>query len=212
MWSYLRSRTVRDLLVQALLDAPMFATRWRWNASRSLALLRFRGGKKVPPQLQRMEAEDLLSLCFPAQQACLENIVGDREIPDYPLVKQTVEDCLTEAMDIDALEGVLRLIEASLASETPGEGSITLIARDVTEPSPLASENPERAPVCVPRRRAARGAPDAGRDEPAGGSIRAPRRTSARSTRRPSPPCAKRRGPSRATSRKCTTRSPCSAS
>jgi len=140
VWSYLRSRTVRDLLVQALLDAPMFATRWRWNASRSLALLRFRGGKKVPPQLQRMEAEDLLSLCFPAQQACLENIVGDREIPDHPLVKQTVEDCLTEAMDIDALEGVLRLVEASLASETPGEGSITLIARDVTEPSPLASE------------------------------------------------------------------------
>ncbi len=140
VWSYLRTATVREVLVQALLDAPMFATRWRWNAARALAILRFRGGKKVAPQLQRMEAEDLLALCFPDQQACLENIVGDREIPDHPLVQQTVEDCLTEAMDIDALLGVLRLVEASVAAEPSEVPRLTLIARDVTEPSPLASE------------------------------------------------------------------------
>ncbi len=137
VWSYLRSTTVRELLVQALLDAPMFATRWRWNAGRALAILRFRGGKKVAPQLQRMEAEDLLAQCFPDQVACQENLVGDREIPDHPLVTQTIADCLTEAMDIEALERVLRLVEASVGSDAP---PLRLVARDVTEPSPLASE------------------------------------------------------------------------
>src|SRR5262249_55086253 len=91
---YLHSKSVRPLLVQALLDAPMFATRWRWDASVALALPRFRGGRKVAPQLQRMEAEDLLASVFPDQVACGENIVGDREIPDHPLVRQTIDDCL----------------------------------------------------------------------------------------------------------------------
>ncbi|PYL25783.1 MAG: ATP-dependent DNA helicase, partial [Verrucomicrobia bacterium] len=131
VFRYLNSETVRDLLVQALLDAPMFTIRWRWNATRSLAVPRFRGGAKIAAPLQRMESENLLAAVFPDQLACLEHIVGDREIPDHPLVKQTIEDCLTEAMDIDGLEEVLRRIE---------RGEIRCIARDLPEPSPLAAE------------------------------------------------------------------------
>ncbi|MFL6505965.1 MAG: ATP-dependent DNA helicase, partial [Candidatus Udaeobacter sp.] len=115
----------------ALLDAPMFTIRWRWNATRSLAVPRFRGGAKLAAPLQRMESENLLAAVFPDQLACLEHIVGDREIPNHPLVKQTIDDCLTEAMDIDGLEEVLRKIE---------QGDIRCIARDLPEPSPLASE------------------------------------------------------------------------
>src|SRR6266498_2153940 len=94
VFRYLNSKTVRDLLVQALLDAPMFTIRWRWNATRSLAVPRFRGGAKIAAPLQRMESENLLAAVFPDQLACLEHIVGDREIPDHPLVKQTIDDCL----------------------------------------------------------------------------------------------------------------------
>src|SRR5690349_20326904 len=128
---YLHSKTVRPLLVQAVLDAPMFATRWRWDAGIALALPRFRGGRKLPPQLQRMESEDLLATVFPDQVACGENIVGDREVPDHPLVNQTIDDCLHEAMDIDGLEKLLRRMES---------GEISVHARDLTEPSPLALE------------------------------------------------------------------------
>jgi ATP-dependent helicase Lhr and Lhr-like helicase len=131
VFRYLNSKTVRELLVQALLDAPMFTIRWRWNATRSLAVPRFRGGAKIAAPLQRMESENLLAAVFPDQLACLEHIVGDREIPDHPLVKQTINDCLTEAMDIDGLEEVLRSIEC---------GEIRCIARDLPEPSPLAAE------------------------------------------------------------------------
>jgi ATP-dependent helicase Lhr and Lhr-like helicase len=131
VFRYLNSKTVRSLLVQALLDAPMFTIRWRWNATRSLAVPRFRGGAKIAAPLQRMESENLLAAVFPDQLACLEHIVGDREIPDHPLVKQTIEDCLTEAMDIEGLEEVLRRIE---------QGEIRCITRDLPEPSPLASE------------------------------------------------------------------------
>ena len=131
VFRYLNSKTVRDLLVQALLDAPMFTIRWRWNATRSLAVPRFRGGAKIAAPLQRMESENLLAAVFPDQLACLEHIVGDREIPDHPLVKQTIDDCLTEAMDIDGLEELLRKIE---------RGEIRCIARDLPEPSPLAAE------------------------------------------------------------------------
>src|SRR5213592_248712 len=131
VFRYLNSKTVRDLLVQALLDAPMFTIRWRWNAMRSLAVPRFRGGAKIAAPLQRMESENLLAAVFPDQLACLEHIVGDREIPDHPLVNQTIDDCLTEAMDIDGLEEVLHKIE---------KGEIRCIARDLPEPSPLASE------------------------------------------------------------------------
>ncbi|HEV2546788.1 MAG TPA: DEAD/DEAH box helicase [Stellaceae bacterium] len=128
---YLHSASVREVLVQALLDAPMFTTRWRWVAGVSLALPRFRGGKKLPPQLARMNAEDLLATVFPDQVACGENLVGEREIPDHPLVRQTIADCLDEAMDIAGLERILRKLEA---------GEITVVTRDLTEPSPLALE------------------------------------------------------------------------
>jgi ATP-dependent Lhr-like helicase len=130
VWSFLKSTTVRDILVQALLVAPMFNTRWRWNVQRSLAVLRFRGGKKAIPRFVRMDADDLLTLCFPEQVACVENVAGDREIPDHPLVNQTVTDCTTEAMDADGLVGVIRRIERR---------EVELIARDLTEPSPLAA-------------------------------------------------------------------------
>jgi ATP-dependent Lhr-like helicase len=131
VFRYLHSNSVRDLLIQALLDAPMFPIRWRWNAGRALALPRQRGGRKIPAPLQRMEAENLLAAVFPDQLACLENIAGDREIPDHPLVRQTIEDCLSEAMDIDGLVQVLKRIE---------NGTIQCVARDLPEPSPLAHE------------------------------------------------------------------------
>ena len=89
----------------------MFTTRWRWVAGVALALPRFRGGKKVPPQLARMEAEDLIAAVFPDQIACAENLVGEREIPDHPLVNQTIADCLHEAMDIAGLERLLTRLE-----------------------------------------------------------------------------------------------------
>ena len=117
--------------IQALLDAPMFATRWRWVAGVALALPRFRGGKKVPPQITRMVAEDLVGTIFPDQVACAENLVGEREVPDHPLVAQTISDCLNEAMDIDGLERLLAGLES---------GDIRVVARDLTEPSPLARE------------------------------------------------------------------------
>ncbi len=128
---YLHSNSARQVLIQALLDAPMFLTRWRWDAAIALALPRFRGGNKVPPQLQRMEAEDLVAAVFPDQLACQENIVGDREIPDHPLVRQTIDDCLFEAMDIEGFERLLRAIE---------QGEVEIETRDLVEPSPLALE------------------------------------------------------------------------
>ncbi|HSM99561.1 MAG TPA: DEAD/DEAH box helicase, partial [Rudaea sp.] len=128
---YLHSNSVRHVLIQALLDAPMFGVRWRWNAATALALPRFVGGAKVPPQLQRMKSEDLLAAVFPDQVACLENIVGERQIPDHPLVAQTLHDCLHEAMDIEGLEALLRKLEA---------GQIRFVCRDLTAPSPLAAE------------------------------------------------------------------------
>ena len=128
---YLNSGGVRELLIQALLDAPMFNTRWRWVGGVSLALPRFRNGKKVPPQLARMDAEDLIGAVFPDQIACGENLVGEREVPDHPLVRQTIDDCLHEAMDIEGLERLLAGIES---------GAIEVVGRDLTEPSPLALE------------------------------------------------------------------------
>src|SRR5437588_782767 len=131
VFQYLKPATAEQLLVQAMLDAPMFGTRWRWNATRALAVLRARGGKKVPTPLQRMEAEDLVAAIFPDQLACPENLVGDREIPDHPLVQQTIQDCLLEAMDFPGLRRVLEEMEA---------GRCQLVARDTTEPSPLSHE------------------------------------------------------------------------
>ncbi len=128
---YLHSNTVRPLLVQAVCAAPMFTARWRWSATIALALPRFRGGRKVAAPLARMAAEDLLTSVFPDQVACAENLPGELEIPDHPLVRQTLRDCLDEAMDICGFEGLLRGLEA---------GTIQVVARDVVEPSPLALE------------------------------------------------------------------------
>ena len=128
---YLHSSSVRTVLIQAMLDAPMFTTRWRWVAGVSLALPRFRGGKKTPPQFLRMQAEDLIAAVFPDQIACAENLVGEREVPDHPLTNQAIDDCLHEAMDIDGLERLLRRIET---------GDIEIVCCDLTQPSPLALE------------------------------------------------------------------------
>lgn len=134
VFGYLHSKSVREVLIQAVLLAPMFTTRWRWNASRSLALLRFIHGKKVPPQIQRMKAEDLLAAVFPDAIACQENLTGERaarQIPDHPLVKETLRDCLTEAMDLEGLRAVLQRIES---------GQIRCVAVDSPAPSPFSHE------------------------------------------------------------------------
>lgn len=131
VYQYLHPNSVRNVLTQALLDAPMFEVRWRWNASTALAVLRRWTSKKVPPAVQRIHSEDLIAQVFPDQIACLENVVGEREIPDHPLVNQTIHDCLYDAMDIENLENLLVDINA---------GEIELNTRDLTEPSPLSQQ------------------------------------------------------------------------
>ena len=126
-----RASNLQDALEQATLAAPMFANRWRWNAGRSLALPRFSGGRRVPTPLQRMRAEDLLAAVFPAQVACQDNRAGPVEIPDHPLVRQTMQDCLHEAMDLEGLRQVLAGIE---------RGSIKTLALDTVAPSPASHE------------------------------------------------------------------------
>ncbi|MES9975066.1 MAG: DEAD/DEAH box helicase, partial [Candidatus Thiodiazotropha sp.] len=128
---YLKSKSVEQVLVQALLAAPMFPTRWRWVTNISLAVPRMRGGKRVPAPFQRNDAEDLVALVFPDQLACFENIQGDREVPDHPLVNQALWDCLHELMDIDGLKRVLDAIE---------QGHIQVSARELPTPSPMALE------------------------------------------------------------------------
>jgi ATP-dependent helicase Lhr and Lhr-like helicase len=130
-FGYVTSRNAEASLKQAILYAPVFPVRWRWDAGRALAVPRFTGARKVPPPIQRMRADDLLASVFPAQVGCQENVTGPLEIPDHPLVRQTVLDCLHEAMDIDGLVGVLERIEA---------GEIRLHAIDTLEPSPMAHE------------------------------------------------------------------------
>jgi ATP-dependent Lhr-like helicase len=137
VFRYVHPATLRDTLIQAVLDAPLFATRWRWNATVSLAVPRSRGGSKVPPPLQRMQADDLLAAAFPDAAACLDNIPGDRDIPDHPLVNQSLRDCLEEAMDIDGLTRVLTAIHA---------GEFELVSRDTPEPSAFADEVLNAAP------------------------------------------------------------------
>ncbi|MEG4313891.1 DEAD/DEAH box helicase [Pseudomonas sp. FIP_A4] len=131
VWRYLHSASAEQVLIQALLDAPLFGVRWRWIATTALALPRMAGGRKVAPQLQRMKSEDLLATVFPDQVACLENIVGEREIPEHPLVRQTLDDCLHEAMDSEGWLALLRRMES---------GEVELLARDLPAPSPLAME------------------------------------------------------------------------
>jgi ATP-dependent Lhr-like helicase len=189
VFHYLNSKTVRQLLCQALLDAPMWNIRWRWNVTRSLAVLRRRGGKKIPPQLQRMDAEDLLTAIFPDQVACAENLpTGEREIPTHPLVDQTVKDCLEEAMDIDGLERLLTAIERNEKN---------LYARDVIEASPLSQEILNARPYAISTMRHSKSAVLA-RCFNVAGSIRKLLQTWANSTRPRSIACARKFGLSRA--------------
>jgi len=131
VFHFSHSETMPPILEQAALAAPVFQTRWRWDATRSMALLRFQGGKKVPPQIQRMRSDDLLASVFPDVAACQENIEGDIKIPDHPLVAEVMKDVLTEAMDIDGLRDVLRGIE---------EGRIKCVAVDTPVPSQFSHE------------------------------------------------------------------------
>ena len=138
VFEYVKSASVEYVLTQAMLDAPMFTARWRWNATRALAILRMRGGKKVAPQLQRMRADDLLAAVFPDQVACAENLSGPIRIPDHVLVRETISNCLHQAMDLDGLTAVLR--------------AVGVLPRD-----------PQFESVCVSRRRAPRGTARPGR-------------------------------------------------
>ena len=131
VFHFLHSESVEELLEQAVLASPIFGTRWRWTAGRSLALLRFMGGKKVPPQIQRMRSDDLLAAVFPEAAACQENIEGDIQIPDHPLTRETMKDALREAMDIDGLKQVL----ADVAS-----GKINCLAVETPVPSQFSHE------------------------------------------------------------------------
>ncbi len=131
VFEYVKSASAQYVLTQALLAAPMFAARWRWNAMRALIILRMRGGRKVPPQLQRMRADDLVAAVFPDQAACAENLSGPIRVPDHVLVRETIANCLHEAMDLDGLLTVLRDIES---------GAIRTVAVDTPEPSPFCHE------------------------------------------------------------------------
>ena len=131
VFHFLNADTVQPILEQAALDSPIFATRWRWDANRALALLRFQNGKKVPPQIQRIRSDDLLASVFPDAAACFENIEGERQIPDHPLVGEVMKDVLTEAMDIDGLKALLR----GMAS-----GEIRVVAVDTPVPSQFSHE------------------------------------------------------------------------
>ena len=131
VFNFLHAATVQPILEQAALDSPIFATRWRWDANRALALLRFQNGKKVPPQIQRMRSDDLLASVFPDAAACFENIQGERKIPDHPLVAEVMKDVLTEAMDVEGLKNLLRGM---------ADGSIRCIAVDTPVPSQFSHE------------------------------------------------------------------------
>lgn len=130
IFNFIHSKSARHWLTQALLAAPMFQTRWRWNVSRSLMLPRQMGGKRTPPPLQRMRADDLLTQTFPQVLACPETLPpGDTPIPDHPIVRQTIEDCLQEAMDIEEFLELLRKIE---------NGRMETLSIDRPEPSVFA--------------------------------------------------------------------------
>jgi ATP-dependent Lhr-like helicase len=131
VFNFLQAATVQPILEQAALDSPIFATRWRWDANRALALLRFQNGKKVPPQIQRMRSDDLLASVFPDAAACFENIQGDRQIPDHPLVSEVMKDVLTEAMDIEGLKALLTGLS---------NGAIRCVAVDTPVPSQFSHE------------------------------------------------------------------------
>ena len=197
VFRYLHPATARDVLVQAFLDAPVFQTRWRWNTTISLAVPRNRGGKKVPPQLQRMLAADLMAAAFPDAAACLDNIPGDRQIPDHPLVGADHPRLPRRG---DGLRRPRPRARPHSTRRSPSGlprhgGTVAARARDH-----------QRAAVCVSRRCAARGAADAGGAGAPGGRCRRRPTISAGSTLRRSSACATKRGPIRATPTSCTTR------
>jgi ATP-dependent helicase Lhr and Lhr-like helicase len=131
VFHFLHPNSVQHVLEQAVLPSPLFTTRWRWDAGRSLALLRFRGGKKVPPPIQRMRADDLLSAVFPEANACPENLEGEIKLSDHPLIREVMKDVLTEAMDIEGLQRLLTDIY---------EGRVTCLAVDTPVPSQFSHE------------------------------------------------------------------------
>ncbi|MFN0151242.1 MAG: DEAD/DEAH box helicase [bacterium] len=131
MFRLVNTRIAESTLVQAVLATPFFTSRWRWDVTRALAVKRFEKGKRVPPQIQRMRAEDLLAAVFPQQTGCLENVIGDIEVPDHPLVRETMRDCLREAMDLDGWCALLGDIEAQ---------RVELIGVDTREPSPFSHQ------------------------------------------------------------------------
>ena len=130
-FEFVQGAALEHVLTQALLDSPMFSARWRWNASRALAVLRFAGGRKVPAPIQRMRSDDLLAAVFPDQAACAENLAGEIRVPDHPLVRETIDNCLHEAMDLDGLAEVLESIRS---------GAVQTVARETPEPSPFSHE------------------------------------------------------------------------
>lgn len=132
VFHFLHSKTIKDVLTQAVLQSPIFGTRWRWTATRSLALVRFRNGKKVPPNIQRMLSDDLLAAVFPDAAACQDNLGGrDVELPDHPLINETMKDALNEALDVDGLKLILDKINS---------GEIQCLAVDTPIPSPFSHE------------------------------------------------------------------------
>ena len=139
IFQFLQPKTVRDVLIQATLATPLFVTRWRWNVSRALALLRFQSGKRVPIHLQRMRGEDLLAAAFPMAAACGDNHVGDIPVPDHPLVQETIRDCLSEAMDVEGLRGVLEQIDLQAIQVRAVESPVpSLFAHEILNANPYA--------------------------------------------------------------------------
>jgi ATP-dependent helicase Lhr and Lhr-like helicase len=131
VFHYLHPNSVEQVLEQAVLASPIFATRWRWDASRALMLQRFQGGQKVPLPIQRMRADDLLATVFPDAAACQENLQGEMRIPDHPLIREVMHDALTEAMDGEGLKQVLSKIR---------DGSLRCLAVDTPAPSQFSHE------------------------------------------------------------------------
>jgi len=131
VFQFLTEQTVHELLQQASLTSPIFKSRWRWSACRSLQLLRFQKGKKVAPQVMRTRSEDLLANVFPQVAACQENIEGDIDIPDHPLVREVMKDTLQEAMDLEGLTRLLGQIRS---------GTVRCLAVDTTTPSQFSHE------------------------------------------------------------------------
>ena len=131
VFHFISDTSVTELLEQASLDSPIFKARWRWDAGRSLQLLRFQKGKRIPPQIQRTRSDDLLASVFPDAAACFENIQGDRQIPNHPLIREVMKDVLGEAMDLVGLQQLLIRIQS---------GNIRCVAVDTTTPSQFAHE------------------------------------------------------------------------